>query len=123
MKAVGLQHKVTNTKTCKKLTPDSEKIRIVRRITKAESDSDAVDKALDIVIANSRIEKTLKSVKGKGNIKDIYGRLGSPSQAINRPAISSSPMNRASPISSSPMNRASRLQPASASSPEIYFGV
>jgi len=112
MKAVGLQHKVTNTKTCKKLTPDSEKIRIVRRITKAESDSDAVDKALDIVIANSRIEKTLKSVKGKGNIKDIYGRLGSPSQAINRPAISSSPMNRAS-----------RLQPASASSPEIYFGV
>ena len=90
MKAVGLQHKVTNTKTCKKLTPDSEKIRIVRRITKAESDSDAVDKALDIVIANSRIEKTLKSVKGKGNIKDIYGRLGSPSQAINRPAISSS---------------------------------
>jgi len=114
MEAVGLQHKSTNTKTCKKLTPDSEKIRIVRRITKAESDSEAVDKALDIVIANSRIEKMLKSVKGKGkgNIKDIYGRLGSPSQAINRPAISSSPMNRAS-----------RLQPASASSPEIYFGV
>jgi len=36
------KHKVTNTKTCKKLTPDSEKIRSVRRITKAESDSDAV---------------------------------------------------------------------------------
>ncbi len=74
MKAVGLQLKKTDTK---KLTPDSEKIRIVRRITEDESDSEAVDKAPDIVIASSRIEKTLRSVKGKGNIKDIYGRLGS----------------------------------------------
>ena len=75
---MSLQNKITaNRKTRKKLTPDSEKIRLVRRITKAESDSEAVEKALDIVIANSRIEKMLKSVKGKGNIKDIYGRVSS----------------------------------------------
>ena len=52
MKEVGLQPKVTNAKTFEKQTPDSEKIRIVRRITKAESDSEAVDNAPDIVIAN-----------------------------------------------------------------------
>ena len=79
MNAVGLQHKVTDTEIRKNLIPDSEKIRIVRRITKAESDSEAVDKVADIVIANSRIDKVFRSVRGKGNIKDIYGRLGSES--------------------------------------------
>lgn len=54
---------------------DPAKIRAVKRITKAKTETEAINKALDIVLANSRIEKALKSIKGKGNIKDIYGRL------------------------------------------------
>ena len=52
---------------------DPKKIRSVREIVKAETDTDAINKAMDIVIANSKIMNTLKSIKGKGKIKDIYG--------------------------------------------------
>ena len=53
---------------------DPMKIKTVRRITKAKTETEAVDKALDMVIANSKIENLLAAVKGKGAIKDIYGR-------------------------------------------------
>jgi hypothetical protein len=53
---------------------DLRKIKSVREITKAKTDTEAINKALDLVIANSKIEKMLVSVKGKGHIKDIYGR-------------------------------------------------
>jgi hypothetical protein len=54
---------------------DSKKIKSVREITKAKTDTEAINKALDLVIANSKIEKMLVSIKGKGRIKDIYGRV------------------------------------------------
>lgn len=54
---------------------DSSKIKAVRKITRAKTDTEAINKALDIVIANTKIEKIHKSIKGKGNIKDVYGRV------------------------------------------------
>jgi len=54
---------------------DLKKIKSVREITKAKTDTEAVNKALDLVIANSKIEKMLISIKSKGRIKDIYGRV------------------------------------------------
>ncbi|MEW6040677.1 MAG: hypothetical protein AB1633_04075 [Elusimicrobiota bacterium] len=65
----------TTLKVRKQFILDSKKIKSVREITRAKTDTEAVDKALDLVIANSKIEKMLMSIKGKGRIKDIYGRV------------------------------------------------
>jgi len=53
---------------------DLEKLRAVKKIFNAKTDTEAVNKALDLAIDSARIRKTLESVKGKGKIKDIYGR-------------------------------------------------
>ena len=53
---------------------DPEKIRTVRKIMKAKTDTEAIDRAMDIVIADSKIRDVLMAIKGKGHIKDIYGR-------------------------------------------------
>lgn len=61
-------------KTRKQFILSPEKIRTVRKITAAKTDTEAIDKAMDIVIADSEIRNVLRSIKGKGNITDIYGR-------------------------------------------------
>jgi len=65
----------TTLKVRKQFILDSEKIKSVREITKAKTDTEAINKALNIVIANSKIKRMLLSIKGKGNIKDVYGRI------------------------------------------------
>ena len=62
----------TAVKVRKQFILESEKIKSVREILKAKTDTEAVNKAMDIVIANSRIKETFNSIKGKGSIKDIY---------------------------------------------------
>ena len=59
-------------KVRKQFILDSEKIKSVREIVKAKTDAEAIDKALDIVIANAAIEETMMAIKGKGKIRDIY---------------------------------------------------
>ncbi|GAN33632.1 MAG: hypothetical protein DYG83_12870 [Candidatus Brocadia sp. AMX2] len=53
---------------------DPEKIKTVKKIMKAKTDTEAIDRAMDIVIADSKIRNVLMAIKGKGSIKDIYGR-------------------------------------------------
>lgn len=53
---------------------DPGKIRTVRKITKSKTDTEAIDKAMDIVIADSEIRNVLLTIRGKGKIRDIYGR-------------------------------------------------
>ena len=65
----------TALKVRKQFILDSEKIKSVREITKAKTDTEAINKALNIVIANSKIKRMFLSIKGKGNIKDVYGRI------------------------------------------------
>ncbi len=60
-------------KVRKQFILDPEKIKSVREIVKAKTDTEAINRAMDIVIANSKIMNILKSIKGKGKIKDIYG--------------------------------------------------
>ena len=62
-------------KVRKQFILDTSKIKAVKKLTKAKTETEAINRALDMVIENSKIEKTLKSIKGKGNIKDVYGRL------------------------------------------------
>jgi hypothetical protein len=64
----------TSTKTRKQFILEQDKIERVKRIVKAKTDTEAITRALDIIIENSKIETVLSSVKGKGGIKDVYGR-------------------------------------------------
>ena len=64
----------TAVKMRKQFILEPGKIRSVKERLKVKTDTEAVSKAMDIVIANSRIKETLMSIKGKGQIKDIYGK-------------------------------------------------
>ncbi|NOY65299.1 MAG: hypothetical protein GXO97_07900 [Nitrospirae bacterium] len=63
----------TVLKVRKQFILDPDKIKTVKEIVNAKTDTEAINRAMDIVIANSKILTTLKSIKGKGNIQDIYG--------------------------------------------------
>ena len=62
-------------KVRKQFILDPAKIEAVKRITESKTDTEAINKALDMVIANTKIEKMLVSIRGKGNIKDVYHRV------------------------------------------------
>ncbi len=64
----------TATKTRKQFILEQDKIERVKKIVKAKTDTEAITRALDIIIESSKIETALNSVKGKGGIKDVYGR-------------------------------------------------
>ena len=49
---------------------DPEKIKNMN----AKTDTEAIERAMDTVIADSKIRNVLMTIKGKGSIKDIYGR-------------------------------------------------
>ncbi len=65
----------TTTKVRKQFLLDPDKITTVRRITNAATDTEAINRALDMIIANEKIQKALATVKGKGKIEDVFGRV------------------------------------------------
>lgn len=65
----------TAAKVRKQFLLEPGKIEMVRRITHAATDTEAINKALDMVIANGKIHKALAAVKGKGKIEDVFGRV------------------------------------------------
>jgi hypothetical protein len=65
----------TVTKTRKQFILEQDKIRRVKKIVNAKTDSEAITKALDLVIDNTKIKTMLKAIRGKGTIKDVYGRM------------------------------------------------
>ncbi len=64
----------TAVKTRKQFILEQDKIKRVRKIVNAKTDTEAITRALDIVIDNTKIETMLRSIKGKGSLKDVYGR-------------------------------------------------
>jgi phosphopentomutase len=71
MEVIKMTHAL---KMRKQFILDPKKIKTVRKITKAKTDTEAIDKVMDIVIADSNIRNALMSIRGKGKIRDIYGR-------------------------------------------------
>ncbi len=65
----------TTRKVRKQFLLDPDKIATVRKITRAATDTEAVNRALDMIIANEKIQKALGTVKGKGKIEDVFGRV------------------------------------------------
>ena len=51
------------------------KIRKAKAILSARTETEAVERALDLVIADAEIRKTLLAMKGSCDIEDVYGRL------------------------------------------------
>ncbi|MBI4838291.1 MAG: hypothetical protein HY806_03955 [Nitrospirae bacterium] len=64
-------------KVRKQFILDIAKIKTIRKITRAKTDTEAINKAMDTLIADNKIRRVLLSIKGKGNIKDVYGRCQS----------------------------------------------
>jgi hypothetical protein len=62
------------TKTKKRFILDQDKIARVKKIVKEKTETEAINRALDTIIENSRIDTALNAVKGKGSVKDVYGR-------------------------------------------------
>jgi hypothetical protein len=51
------------------------KIKKAKEILSAKTETEAVERALDLVIADEEIRRMLLAVKGACNIEDVYGRL------------------------------------------------
>ena len=62
-------------KVRKQFLLDPDKIEMVKKITHAATDTEAINRALDMIIANEKIQKALVAVKGKGRIEDVFGRV------------------------------------------------
>ncbi len=65
----------TAKKVRKQFILDPAKIEKVKKITHAATETEAVNKALDMVITNEQIQKILAVIKGKGKIEDIFDRV------------------------------------------------
>jgi hypothetical protein len=51
------------------------KIKKAKQLLSAKTETEAIERALDLVIADEKIRKVLRSMKGAANIEDVYGRL------------------------------------------------
>ena len=59
------------SKARKQFILDTSKIKRVRKLLGAATDTEAVDTALDILLGNSEVTKIHKKLAGKLNLKDL----------------------------------------------------
>ena len=52
---------------------DQAKLDRARRILDASTDTETLDRALSLVVAEAEIDTALRSVRGKGRIKRVFG--------------------------------------------------
>jgi len=64
------------TKVRKQFILDPQKIQRVKKALHAKTETDAIDKALDLVLAEEKIWNVMESLRGKIKIRDIYGVSG-----------------------------------------------
>jgi hypothetical protein len=56
----------------KHLRIDPAKLRKAKRILKAETDTEAVDRALTFVVTEADIDETLRRLGGKARLKKVF---------------------------------------------------
>jgi Arc/MetJ family transcription regulator len=56
----------------KHIRMDQEKIDRVKKIFHTTTDTEAVDKALEFVLGEEKINRTLKSAGGKGHLRKVF---------------------------------------------------
>ena len=64
MKAVSVRHK--------HLQLDQGKLDRARRILGAKTETEALDRALSIVLSEADIDTTLRKIRGKGRIRKVF---------------------------------------------------
>ena len=64
----------STNKVRKQFILDPVKIHKVKQLIGARTETEAIDRAMDVVIVNGQIRKVLQAIQGKGKIHDIYGR-------------------------------------------------
>ena len=64
-------------KQMKQYTLDAKKVKRVQKYLEAETEEEAINKALDLMLDNQKIDRAHKAfVMSKGELVDVYGRLG-----------------------------------------------
>ena len=68
----------THTKKVRKqFLLDPDKLRVAREALNAKTDTEAVEKALDLANGNKRMADAYQQLfEGEGTILDVFGRLG-----------------------------------------------
>jgi len=61
-------------KVRKQFILDPLKIQKVKKTLHAKTETDAIDKALDLVLAEEKIWSIMESLRGKIKVRDVYGR-------------------------------------------------
>ncbi len=64
MKAVPLRHK--------HLQLDQGKLNRAKRILGARTETEALDRALSIVVSEADIDRTLRKMRGRGRIRKVF---------------------------------------------------
>lgn len=57
----------------KHLKLDQTKIERLKAILKARTETEAISQAIDLILAEEEIKDTLRKVKGKAHIENIFG--------------------------------------------------
>ena len=78
-----LQHMPTHAKPAhskkvrKQFLLDPEKLRLAKEYFHAKTDTEAVEKALDLASGNKRMAEAHRQLfEGEGTVLDVFGRLG-----------------------------------------------
>ena len=61
-------------KARKQFILDPKKIRKVVRLLKTRTETEAIDRALDLALGEEEIWKVMEALRGKVRIVDVYGR-------------------------------------------------
>ncbi len=64
MKASSLRHKHVQL--------DQGKLDRARRILGAKTETEALDRALSVIVSEADIDRTLRKVRGKGRIRKVF---------------------------------------------------
>jgi len=51
---------------------DQVKLDRAKRVLSAGTETEAVDRALDLVVAEAEIDNTLRAVRGKGRVRKVF---------------------------------------------------
>ena len=62
----------TSTLRHKHVRIDQAKLNRAKRVLNAETETEALDRALDVVVAEAQIDRALRAVRGKGRLRKVF---------------------------------------------------
>ncbi|MDX2193699.1 MAG: hypothetical protein NW201_10130 [Gemmatimonadales bacterium] len=68
----------------KNMEMDADKLAEVRRLLGVRTDTEAVDRALDLVLFQERLVAAIDAVAAAGGVADVFGHLDAPAAAPAR---------------------------------------